>query len=190
MAGLFIIGGVILLFLYLRREPAVCLAGHPIVSQEIAFAQEELGDDAISDEAIRLAVYRKGIQILAARSGFDGPIDYLQVLDDLKKENQERQESFRQGEAVYGITEYTEETYYGQLLKQAELTVQNQYLEKILGCEEELESVYEEYKEILNIPFEQTKYDCGRILLEKTWENYIWDEIGQMEYKGPDWEKP
>lgn len=136
MAGLFIIGGVILLFLYLRREPAVCLAGHPIVSQEIAFAQEELGDDAASDEAVRLAVYRKGIQILAVRSGFDGPIDYSQILDDLKRENQEREESLRQGEAVYGVTEYTEEIYYEHLLEQAELTVENQYLEKILDCEE------------------------------------------------------
>lgn len=190
IAALLVVAAVVIFLhqLLYRERPAAFLDGYPITQTELRLSRESLGENAQETDVLKLAVYRKGIQILAAQEGSTAPVDYQDVCEEVKRRNTDAANNQQKGDVVYGITTCTAETYYSYLLEQARLTVENSLLEDALQDKDRLYQIYEQNKEDLfaqQLSFDQVQYDCAKILVNQTFKTYLQDSIEKMEYKGP-----
>lgn len=103
------------------------------------------------EKALAAVVEAKEEFILADERGILEYKDYDGMMEDMEAENEERARQQEEGEAFYGLTEYTPFTYYQYLSGNVRSELEKDQEEITDPTEEELKQVYEENKENLTL---------------------------------------
>lgn len=103
------------------------------------------------EKALAAVVEAKEEFILADERGILEYKDYDGMMEDMEAENEERARQQEEGEAFYGLTEYTLFTYYQYLSGNVRSELEKDQEEITDPTEEELKQVYEENKENLTL---------------------------------------
>lgn len=103
------------------------------------------------DRALTQVTEAKVEFILASEKDILEYKDYDEMMKDMEKENKERAEKKDSGETFYGVEEYSPFTYYQYLSGGARAELENRQIEKTNPSKEELETLYEEYKETFSL---------------------------------------
>lgn len=103
------------------------------------------------EKALDAVVEAKEEFILADERGILDYKDYDGMMDDMDKENKKRAQQQEDGEAFYGLTEYTPFTYYQYMSGNVRAELEKDQEEISEPTEEALRQVYEENKENLTL---------------------------------------
>lgn len=107
--------------------------------------------DYAKDRALAQVKEAKIEFILASEEDILEYKDYDEMMKDMEKENKDRAEKKDNGETFYGVEEYSPFTYYQYLSGGARAELENRQIEKTSPPKEELEALYEEYKESFSL---------------------------------------
>lgn len=103
------------------------------------------------ERALDAVVEAKEEFILADERGILEYKDYDGMMEDMEAENEKRAQQQEDGEAFYGLTEYTPFTYYQYLSGNVRSELEKDQEEQSDPTEEQLQAVYEENKENLTL---------------------------------------
>lgn len=103
------------------------------------------------ERALEAAVQAKEEFILAAERGILEYQDYNGMMDDMEKENADRADKKEQGDAFYGISEFTPFTYYQYLNGNIRAELEHSQEEYSKPTKAQLREVYEANKENLTL---------------------------------------
>ncbi len=107
--------------------------------------------DYAKDRALDQVTEAKAEFILASEKEILEYKDYDEMMKDMERENKERAKKKDSGETFYGVEEYSPFTYYQYLSGGARSELENRQIEKTNPSKEELEALYEEYKESFSL---------------------------------------
>lgn len=120
---------------------------------------EELADQTVEQLKYNRAVYEN-----AKEQGYVDEVDYAHLLERMEKENESRAKKIAAGEAVYGLSEFSVQSFMEYEMD----TFQKSYCEDLdnEGMEitaEEQEAYYEEYKETLFVKNDDLTLDYIKV---------------------------
>lgn len=139
--------------------------------------REEEAVLALKQMALEECIQRQIILQLAKREGLIELTDYASLLDKMEQENQKRKKKNEAGEIVYGVQEYSQQTYFTYLFSNLVPELIIKLKEKELKVdEEELFNYYNNHPEL-----KQETPESASIILWQIDENAFMKEEEQIE---------
>jgi len=98
---------------------------------------ETTAEEYFGKQLKRLSAENKTILILSSQSGLIDSPDYLTFLKMMREENRIRKEKKAAGEVIYGVLEFTEETYHSYLMTELREELKKRMADKELAITED-----------------------------------------------------
>lgn len=120
--------------------------------------------EVLADKTIEQLKYNRAIYENAREQGYVDEVDYKHILERMEAENKSRAEKIAAGEAVYGLSEFSEQLF----IEYETDTFQKRYCENLENegmeiTEEEREEYYEENKDTVYVKEDDLTIDYIKI---------------------------
>lgn len=124
----------------------------------------EIPYEKLADDTIEQLKYNRAVYEIAKEQGLVDEIDYAHMLERKETENKDRAEKIANGEAVYGLSEFTTELYMEYEMD----SFQKKYCETLQNegmsiTDEERQAYYEENKDALFVKDDDITLDYVKI---------------------------